>query len=610
MRSPFRPTRLPLRWAALGLLLGTAAFLPAASAAENPTVYYRDPVHKFSFKIFPKWEQVPLEAGSTTTVAKFMEGGAGRGGWFDPDLVVVRIEKEEGAGEPVLTGEGEDPLEAWRRANRPKTAWDATVGRLAVPDDRKPDPDDFDEIESKDDVEGKIWVFEVEYGSGRDATLFCTLVSFEKEGVEYGLFMTCGKTQRRKYERGFRAVGKSFRFFDRKADDVESLDVLDGVNISARRRSEIERSMVRTWDVIVSPKKNYIILYNTKNNRNHALAKEIARRIEKIREQIYEVQFPPARPITAVSIVRVCKDRREYHAYGGPGGSAGYWNSADEELVFYDASPSQKIDDDTVSVLYHEAFHQYIYYSVGDVAPHSWFNEGHGDYYAGAEYRGGRFRIRPFAWRRGVIKNAVAQGPRQRTTQTDLETGEERVRFENDGGYTPLKDLVRFTQMEYYSYPSISYAQGWSLIYFLREVVPKDRKYREKWGHILDTYFEVLQREVNKEGELRPGGDPEEDGAPEEGGEDPAEEDADAPTTPGEGEDAEPPDDEGEEDDGGDEEDGEGEEEEEEGGYLPALTFGGRGSAEALQKAVEEAFAGIDWEEFEEAWAKAVKKKM
>ena len=53
----------------------------------------------------------------------------------------------------------------------------------------------------------------------------------------------------------------------------------------------------------------------------------------------------------------------------------------------------------TLAVLYHEAFHQYIYYSVGKVAPHSWFNEGHGDYYAGARYADKKFTIRPFAWR-------------------------------------------------------------------------------------------------------------------------------------------------------------------------------------------------------------------
>ena len=78
--------------------------------------------------------------------------------------------------------------------------------------------------------------------------------------------------------------------------------------------------------------------------------------------------------------------------------------------MFYDASPKKEPDDDTLAVLYHEAFHQYIYYSVGEVAPHSWFNEGHGDYYAGAKYLSKKFNIRPFNWRVGIIKERPGQG--------------------------------------------------------------------------------------------------------------------------------------------------------------------------------------------------------
>ena len=32
-------------------------------------------------------------------------------------------------------------------------------------------------------------------------------------------------------------------------------------------------------------------------------------------------------------------------------------------------------------MLYHEAFHQFIHYSAGELPPHSWYNEGHGDYF-------------------------------------------------------------------------------------------------------------------------------------------------------------------------------------------------------------------------------------
>jgi hypothetical protein len=166
-------------------------------------------------------------------------------------------------------------------------------------------------------------------------------------------------------------------------------------------------------------------------------------------------------------------------------------------------------------VLYHEAFHQYIYYAFGAFSPHSWFNEGHGDYFAGFEYRG-RFIPDKFKWRQGIIKNAIA---------TD--------------GYVPLKDFVRYTQQQYYSRASLCYAQGWSLVYFLRHA--RDAKYRE----ILPKYFEVLKREL--------GGDPEE----EEG-------------------------------------------DERLGGGFP---MGERGRAQkALDKAVDEAFEGIDFDELERDW--------
>jgi len=62
---------------------------------------------------------------------------------------------------------------------------------------------------------------------------------------------------------------------------------------------------------------------------------------------------------------------------------------------------------DSLRVLYHEAFHQYIHYAVGDVAPHSWFNEGHGDYFAGHNYRGRKFKSDVFRWRTGIIANAL-----------------------------------------------------------------------------------------------------------------------------------------------------------------------------------------------------------
>jgi hypothetical protein len=506
------------------------------------------------------------------------------------------------------------------RGEPPKDAYAATMTRLfeniGLDEKKRPSPDKFEKVTSKDKVPGRLWMSEVPWDvwvGQPPEIVFAALASFEKDGVEYGLFLRCAKQDGKKYKRDFEAIAKSFKFFDDKAEDVEALDVLDGVNITPRRRREIERGKIKGWNVIVSPKKQYVVIYNTKNGKNHALAQTIAERIEKIREQVYEVQFPPAKPIQAVSVVRVCADAKDYSDYGGPGGSAGYWSSGSEELVFYDMSASKKIDDDTVGVLYHEAFHQFIYYSVGDVAPHSWFNEGHGDYYAGARYRNGKFTIEKFDWRVGTVQGAIVEGPRPRKTKIDpkgnpvLDEEGNPVREWGNKGYTPLCDLVRFSQGEYYSYPGVSYAQGWSLIYFLREIVPKNKKWNEKWGKILSTYFDTLKREVNSEEGFRPmGTDPV---PPDDGGDEPDEPEPDDPTPeppadPGEGTDpSDPP-----PDGPGDPSDPSGEPDEPTPPPLPPPPPTGRfGSRAALEKALEAAFAGIDWEEFEAAWLKETK---
>ena len=50
-------------------------------------------------------------------------------------------------------------------------------------------------------------------------------------------------------------------------------------------------------------------------------------------------------------VVRVCKEMDEYYHYGAPRGSAGYWFSADDELVFPDLSQSTRPDQSTIGVL-------------------------------------------------------------------------------------------------------------------------------------------------------------------------------------------------------------------------------------------------------------------
>ncbi len=233
-------------------------------------------------------------------------------------------------------------------------------------------------------------------------------------------------------------------------------------------RIAARKKLVRGWKA--EDTDNFIVVYNTPDE---PLMRKVCRDIELLRGE-YMRLFPPVGKLEAVSTVRICKSEDEYHTYGGPPRSAGYWNWAAEELVLYDAEKlvkKRQDDSDTFIILYHEAFHQYIHYSTGELPPHSWFNEGHGDYFSGAQVRDGKVRsIGVNPWRIHTIQRAIA-----------------------NRDFVSWKDIVKFEQPQYYdpSIVGVCYAQGWSMIYFLRTA--KEVASRPEWAKILPTYFDTLK---------------------------------------------------------------------------------------------------------------------
>lgn len=231
-----------------------------------------------------------------------------------------------------------------------------------------------------------------------------------------------------------------------------------------RRLQSVIDQLPAGWDSMRTDR--YLFVFNADKN----LVKELGKQIEAIRD-VYEKIYPPDRPIEDVSIVRVCKDRSTYSGYGGSPNAGGHWSSFLRELVIFDEPPTSE----TVAVLNHEAFHQYIYYFYGELSPHSWYNEGTGDYFAGAKmtrtYRISGFGDAPGGFgRQDSVKWAV------RETRSGRE------------GITHLRDLMRFSQAEYYANAQIHYAQGWALIHWLRET----KRLPDRWASILDDYLEAL----------------------------------------------------------------------------------------------------------------------
>ncbi|MEW6746650.1 MAG: DUF1570 domain-containing protein [Planctomycetota bacterium] len=240
------------------------------------------------------------------------------------------------------------------------------------------------------------------------------------------------------------------------------------------RRAEL----VRGWAAIDTP--NYLILHHTKDK---TLLRKVEQDLEGLRTHLSQI-YPPVAGKGRVAVVRVCKDRGEYLFYGGAGMSAGYFNPLTQELVLYDnvagKEGSRFGNRDSCLVLYHEAFHQYIFYAAGGVAPHYWFNEGNADYFGGAQLYSNTHRVREIAvnpWRLEAIKKTLQLGKAAK-----------------------LEEFIHFDRAKYYApaQAASNYAQGWSLVYFLRESKAATR--HPLWPSILANYFETLKTAFAEEG--------------------------------------------------------------------------------------------------------------
>ena len=335
----------------------------------------------------------------------------------------------------------------------------------------------FTGLELSGGLTSKVY-FMPQFGGSRPTSAAAMVSIFKYDGREWAIFIVMPRselvnlkkpTARAKSWSKVFAIFQSFKAIKKKVATASSGR---GDSKADRLAAVVEQAghrLPKDWFVVASPKEHYVIVHHIprKKTRQLVFVTKIKNYIEFMRKR-YEELFPPAKPITAISVVRVCRDREEYHQYGGPRGSAGYWNPRDKELVIYDASSSGGAKN-SYSTLFHEAFHQYIYYAVGEISPHSWFNEGYGDFFSGADISGGKVkRILPNPWRVGTIKKAV-----------------------EDRKHVPLAEIIRYEQRDYYRNAGLCYAEGWSFIYFLN--TSKEAQRHEVWSEILPVYFETLK---------------------------------------------------------------------------------------------------------------------
>ena len=328
----------------------------------------------------------------------------------------------------------------------------------------------------------------IEFGSGAEAI---TVGYFRRLGVEWAVVYTSFEENYRKTWRDIYV--KSILTFE-VTENVDPNVVAAAKKDLSKLEGEEKREALKAgiagkpgWYAIDT--KYYVFLSNCPNRQ---FVEKLSKDLELVREKVYLPNFKPRNDKIPLNPVRVFATQSEYHQYGGPGGSAGYFSPSKGELVLFakfedqSASSSQA---DCRSVMFHEGFHQYIHFAVGDVSPHSWFNEGHGDFFAGMSVAGGQIKNQLFDWRVKYLKDHINQ-------KKDL---------------IPLRSLLRYPQSEYYANAGLKYSQGWAFIYFMR-TVSKDKKHQQA----LDTYFNYLadnvtafrEKKKEKDGDDTPKGEP------------------------------------------------------------------------------------------------------
>ena len=195
-------------------------------------------------------------------------------------------------------------------------------------------------------------------------------------------------------------------------------------------------------------------------------ADNLGKCLEQIRD-LYDHYFPiDIKRVSRKYEVIVYRSKGEYHRYGGPQGAGGHYSPVVRRLFLF------KYDKlaDTLLVLNHEGFHQYLH-EYGNNMP-QWFNEGLGDFFGGALIAppGSKAKMDGNHWRVDLIKRAI-QVQACPTAEELMNMSREEMYGRNAG---------------------IHYAQAWAIVYYC--IVGGKGKYQ----NALKNYFNALRKGINQ----------------------------------------------------------------------------------------------------------------
>jgi hypothetical protein len=464
-------------------LIGGVLALALLASTAGAQVVYKDTKLGISFKPPKDYKAIPVDPTERVTLVKYQAEQAdhsadgGGGGYncmvklsFFPKGKFVLTQQDDGSGDGSGDGgaTGKDDGKGDDGSGGDASAADPLADFVASLKDVQFSK--FNCTKQKAMKLGNAPAVELSFESTDSPLSYYCLVVQQDDG----LYEFQGSSLAQRFARNsadFSASAKSFKRIDRVEDKAKQTQVSQMDEQDRFLQAQIDK-LPPGWSHVRT--KRYMFLFDA----DKGFVQELEDRIEAMRDQ-YEKDYPPTAPITSVSIVRVCASLEEYRGYGGPASTGGYWNPVARELVVFNYPPKEF----TLAVINHEAFHQYIFYFYGELSPHSWYNEGTGDYYAGAKLSKSN-KVQGFGEAPGGIGRTqdIKEGARL------FAEGKSK----SDGAAAPLKQLMHFHQSEYYGSegydPALCYAEGWSIVIFLRQGKGLD----PKWQRILPDYLKAL----------------------------------------------------------------------------------------------------------------------
>jgi hypothetical protein len=234
--------------------------------------------------------------------------------------------------------------------------------------------------------------------------------------------------------------------------------LLAQVTSPPERLAEVKRAISTCEGWVALPSAHYIVL----TDAGADTAKRALDELEFARA-VFEKEFPPKRPIEALGVVRLCKDRDEYFKNGGACGTTCAWSPMQQEMIAFvgPGDPSREW-----AGLRSGAFFQYESLALDSSNLHDWFSSGVASAFSASSRSADELAWQP------------------------LEDRARRLRATaGTGDWIPLAKLVEMSHADFLGGAmDQTAAEGWGLAYFLRVVTPNER-----WRRVLHVYWTTFR---------------------------------------------------------------------------------------------------------------------